>query len=55
LEQPTAIESTALLETSQVSFGSVPPRLAGFCGAAKSLPLPIQMVPSRPPSNRKAC
>src|SRR5919199_6181137 len=43
--QPTALESTALLDTSHVSFESVPPRLLAFCGAAKSLPLPIQMVP----------
>src|SRR5690349_19727555 len=43
--QFTAFESTALLATSQVCLGSVPPRLAGVCGKAMSLPLPIQIVP----------
>src|SRR5712671_4664546 len=43
--QLTAFERTELLATSQVAFESVPPRLAGFCGMAMSLPLPIQMVP----------
>src|SRR6267154_1099975 len=43
--QFTGFDKTALLATSQVCLESVPPRLAGFCGMAMSLPLPIQMVP----------
>src|SRR3954462_14738919 len=43
--QLTAFERTELLDTSQVAFESVPPRLAGFWGMAMSLPFPIQMVP----------
>src|SRR5262249_6961733 len=43
--QPTAFETVELLETSQVLLESAPPRLAGFWGAAKSLPFPIQIVP----------
>src|SRR2546429_2243304 len=45
LPQLTAFEITALLDASQVSLESVPPRICGFGGAAKSLPNPIQMVP----------
>src|SRR5438128_2051480 len=53
--QLTAFEITALLDASQVSLlaqpgtlpqdASLPPRICGFGGAAKSLPKPIQMVP----------
>src|SRR5262249_29986326 len=43
--QFTALERMELLETSQVALASAPPRLAGLCGAAQSLPLPIHIVP----------
>src|SRR6266849_1357605 len=43
--QLTAFETTALLDANQVSLESVPPRICGFGGAAKSLPKPIQIVP----------
>src|SRR5689334_10779723 len=43
--QFTAFDSTALLDTSQACLESVRPSLAGFCGMAMSLRLPIQMVP----------
>src|SRR5438270_5999694 len=42
---PTGLVSTEFDATSQVCFESVPPRLAGFCGAAQSLPLPMKQKP----------
>src|SRR5262249_1585983 len=45
LAQFTGFERTEVLAARQAVLPLVPPRVAGFCGGAKSLPLPIQMVP----------
>src|SRR4051794_15713721 len=42
---PTGFVSTELLAASHVALELVPPRLAGSCGAAQSLPLPMKQVP----------